>query len=364
MQNAVASVNWRRIVTLAGIVALIVFALWLASHIPRTITIFVIAAFIASAVHPIVARMERGRLPRVWAITLVYLILILLVVFCAVVVLPLTFAQTQVLAGNIPGYLQVAQGWLLHFADALRARFPGASLPPQLTNIQQVGTQRVSDILNAALLSLGALAINLATGLFIAFSAMILSFFFLLNHRQIADGFSGMFPASRRATARVLATEIVQVFGGFISGQIIVSAITGAAIAAVTGLLGFKFALLLGLISAIAYAIPIVGMLAAQLLALVIAAPQGLGTVIMVQVTMFVVARISDNVLVPKIMGESVGVSPIGVMFAVFAGGELFGLPGLILGIPAAALIKLLWRYFVVPAIAPQPAPAPSIAVR
>jgi predicted PurR-regulated permease PerM len=51
-------------------------------------------------------------------------------------------------------------------------------------------------------------------------------------------------------------------------------------------------------------------------------------------------------VLVPKIMGTSIGVSPIGVMFAVFAGGELFGFPGLILGIPAAALIKILWRYF------------------
>ena len=53
---------------------------------------------------------------------------------------------------------------------------------------------------------------------------------------------------------------------------------------------------------------------------------------IWVQVIMFGMARISDNVLVPKIMGKSVGVSPIGAMFAVFAGGELFGVPGLILG--------------------------------
>jgi len=68
-----------------------------------------------------------------------------------------------------------------------------------------------------------------------------------------------------------------------------------------------------------------------------------------VQLILFVMARISDNVLVPKIMGSHVGVSPIGVMFAVFAGGELFGIPGLLLGIPAAALIKILWRYFVAP---------------
>jgi predicted PurR-regulated permease PerM len=71
--------------------------------------------------------------------------------------------------------------------------------------------------------------------------------------------------------------------------------------------------------------------------------------VIYVQVVMFVMARISDNILVPKIMGGTVGVSPIAVMFAVFAGGELFGLPGLILGIPAAAIARLIWRYFLGP---------------
>ena len=90
-------------------------------------------------------------------------------------------------------------------------------------------------------------------------------------------------------------------------------------------------------------------MLIAEIVAVPMCLPQGLWMVVWVQVIMFGMARISDNVLVPKIMGESVGVSPIGAMFAVFAGGELFGIPGLILGIPAAALIKILWRYFGAP---------------
>src|SRR5581483_1307361 len=167
--------------------------------------------------------------------------------------------------------------------------------------------------------------------------------------KQIAETFTGMFPEKRRSTAQTLAQEITQLFGGYISGQIIVSAITGAVVALGSAILGFKFALILGIISAVAYAIPIFGMLIAQLIALILCAPQGWGVVIGVQIIMFVMARISDNILVPKIMGDSVGVSPIGVMFAVFAGGELFGLPGLILGIPAAALIKILWRSFVTP---------------
>ena len=90
-------------------------------------------------------------------------------------------------------------------------------------------------------------------------------------------------------------------------------------------------------------------MLIAEIIAVPMCVPQGLFMVLSVQVIMFGMARISDNVLVPKIMGESVGVSPIGAMFAVFAGGELFGIPGLILGIPAAALIKIVWRYFMAP---------------
>ncbi|MGH7660595.1 MAG: AI-2E family transporter, partial [Vulcanimicrobiaceae bacterium] len=83
--------------------------------------------------------------------------------------------------------------------------------------------------------------------------------------------------------------------------------------------------------------------------AAVLAAPQGWPMVWEVTIVVFVVSRVADNVLVPKIMAPHVGVSPIAVMFGVFAGGELFGMPGLILGIPAAAMGKVLWRIFVRP---------------
>ena len=163
-----------------------------------------------------------------------------------------------------------------------------------------------------------------------------------------------MFPPRKRQTARKLAAEVTELFGSYISGQVIVSALTGAVIAIATAIIGFKFSLILGIISAVAYAVPIIGMLIAQLIAIPLCAPQGIWMIVWVQVVMFAMARISDNVLVPKIMGQSVGVSPIGAMFAVFAGGELFGVPGLILGIPAAALIKILWRYFMAPWISAQ----------
>jgi predicted PurR-regulated permease PerM len=324
-------------------------ALWFATRIPKTIAIFVIAAFLASAVHPVVEWLIKHRVPRLWAIAIVYAMLIAAAIVLLVIIVPMTVEQVQVLLQNVPEYLRAVQSWLLGMQHTLRTHFPEANIPPELLNIQQIGGQRITELLTLTITSIGTFAINIATGLFMAFSAIILSFFFLINPRRLADGFAGFFPPSKRATARKLSTEAVGVFGGYIAGQVIVSAITGVVIAVTTALLGFKFALLVGILSAIGYSIPIIGMLVAQIIALALSAPRGPFMLIFVQVVMFGVARISDNVLVPKIMGGSVGVSPITVMFAVFAGGELFGLPGLILGIPAAAIAKLVWKYFLGP---------------
>jgi predicted PurR-regulated permease PerM len=353
VQAALGRDSWRRIGAVVVAIILAVVAFWLVRHIPRTIAIFVIAAFIAFGVQPLAARLER-RMPKPLAISIVFLGLLLVVAVFLVIVIPLTIDQTQLLAANIPAYAQTAQSWLLSVVNSLDQHFPTLKIPASEFNVGKIGSGQVAGMVTATMASLGAIALNTATGFFIAFSAIILSFFFLLNDTQIAEGFASMFPPSRRQTARKLSAEITALFSNYISGQVIVSAITGAVIAIGTAIIGFKFSLIIGIISAVAYAIPIIGMLIAELIAIPMSAPQGLWMIIWVQVIMFGMARISDNVLVPKIMGHSVGVSPIGAMFAVFAGGELFGIPGLILGIPAAALIKILWRYFAAPWIATQ----------
>ncbi|HEV2262665.1 MAG TPA: AI-2E family transporter [Candidatus Rubrimentiphilum sp.] len=344
-----STINWRRVAFILAGIVVFAFALWFAARIPKTITIFVIAAFVASAVHPIVAQLEGRKVSRPLAITLVFTLLIVLAVVCVIVVMPMIFAQSQALMANVPGYLHTVQAWMLSLQAAIQRRFPGAQLPPQFFNLQQLSVEHVTAILTAGLASLGAFALNVATALFIALSALILSVFMLLNQQQLAEGFAAIFPTRRRQTALALASQATHVFGTYIAGQVIVSAITGILIALITWPLGFRFALLLGLISAVAYAVPVVGMLVAHVAGAILAAPQGLWMILWVEVIMFGIARLSDNLLVPKIMGSSVGLSPVGVLFAVFAGGELFGVPGLILGIPAAALIKLIWGYFIGP---------------
>ncbi len=326
--------------TLAALIAI----WWITRLIPHTISIFLIAAFIAFGVRPVVTLLVRARIPKWVAVSLVYVVLMLIVVLVLLVIVPMAVVQSQTLIANMPSYASAVHGWIVDLRNALQDRLPMLQIPS--IDVAQVGANQIGAFASGTLASIGVIVINTATWLFIAFAAIVLSFYFLLNDEGLAEGFTMLFPPRRRATARKIVIEVTDVFGKYIFGQLVVSAITGIVIAVASAAIGFKYPLIIGLISAIAYAVPVIGMLIAQVIALILCAPQGAWMILWVQVIMFSMARISDMVLVPKIMGTSIGVSPIGVMFAVFAGGELFGFPGLILGIPAAALIKILWRYF------------------
>ena len=346
MQAALTSPLFRRrLLVTVGTILLGVAALWFASRIPRTLTVFVIAAFIAFGVHPILRRLER-RMPRGWAIALIYLALVAVVIVLAVLVVPATLGQVQAIAADAPAYVAVSQNWIDATQTFMSVHFGRSYLPPGYNDLRGYLVAQASFALNSLLASLTGFLIGTFTAAFIGVSALVLSAFFLVRGDTVADSFYELLPKERRATARQLGSELAGVFGSYVAGQAALCTITGALIFWFTLLTGFKFALLFGIIAGLAYAVPFFGMLAAHAIGLVLAAPQGLQTVIWVQVITFTIGRIADNVFVPKVMSESVGVSPIVVMFAVFAGGELFGLPGLLLGIPAAALAKVAWRFF------------------
>ncbi len=375
MQDAVTSAVVRRRAFLA-IVALLVLAagVWFAAHIPRTLSVFVIAAFIAFGASPMVVRLER-RIARPLAIAVVYAALIVTVIVLVVLVVPVTLDQVQSIAFNAPSYIDAVQGWIDATQRFMHDHVGARYLPPGYGDLRGLLAARVSYVLNVALGSLSQILIGTFTATFVGISALVLSAFFLLRGDTIFDPIYGLLPEHRRETARALGRELANVFGSYVAGQAALCFIVGALVFAFTLVSGFKFALLLGIIAGLAYAVPFVGMVFAHVVALVLAAPQGAQTVIWTQVIVFAIGRVADTLFVPKVMSESVGVSPIVVMFATFAGGELFGLPGLLLGIPAAALAKVAWQFYraqrarpvpivAVVEIAPGAAPDPPAAER
>ncbi len=340
----------RRTLIVVAVAIVVIAALLFAARIPRTISIFLIAAFVAFGAHPLVKTLET-RMPRPAAIALVYTGLLSALVVLALVIVPVAYGQVLLLVGHAPQYVAASQDAVAHAESTMRDLL-GNRLPlPSYADVQVEVGNRVSAFLAAAVASVGTIVVGAVTALIVGTSALILSVFFLLHGRDVGDSILTFIPPARRPGVSAMMHELVEVFGHFVAGQALLCAIVGAAVWVLLFPSHFAFALLVAVICALGYAVPFVGMLVAQVVAALLAIPQGAGMVIWVTVAIFVVSRVADSLLVPKIMAQSVGVSPITVMFAVFAGGELFGLPGLILGIPAAALLKVVLGYFVRPYI-------------
>lgn len=339
----------RTLIALAALIAIVALGLFFA-RIPRTLTVFLIAAFIAFGATPLVRGLE-SRMPRVAAIGIVYLALLGALVVIALVVIPVTYAQIASLLFHAPDYVNASEDLVARAVRALQARLGSRVVLPSVTELQVEVGSRVAGVLSTALDSVGAFVIGTVNALFIGVSALILSVFFVSRGPRFGASLLEFVPPRKRDETKRLFAEIVSIFGHFIAGQVFLCAIVGGLIWIALLPLHFTFALLVAVICGLGYAVPFVGMIVAQALAAVLAVPQGVAMVVEVSVAIFVISRIADNLLVPKVMSESVGVSPIGVMFAVFAGGELFGVAGLLLGIPAAALVKVLFKYFVQPYI-------------
>jgi len=334
------------IITVA--VLLVIAAGFIAVHIPRTISIFLVAAFIAFGAAPLVQRLE-ARMPRGAAIAVVYVGLMLALTMLALVIVPITYSQILVLVGHTSDYVAASQDGVAHLETFLRARLGDRIALPTFVQLQSEVGERVGAIFTVTLASVGNIVLGTLNAFLIGASALILSVFLLSRGREVRGGMLALLPVSRRAKANALLVEVSSIFGHFVAGQLALCAIVGVAVWLVLAPVHFGFALLVAVVCGIGYAVPFFGMIAAQVIAAVLAIPQGTGMVVYVTVVIFVLARVADSVLVPKIMAEAVGVSPIAVMFAVFAGGELFGLPGLVLGIPAAALVRVLFTYFALP---------------
>lgn len=345
-----ARVVRRVVITLTVILLLVGLGVFFA-RIPRTVTVFLIAAFIAFGATPLVRGLE-ARIPRPAAIGVVYSALLGAVVVIALVVIPVTYDQVASLLAHAPDYVSATQDLVARADLALQARLGNRVMLPSAGQLQAEVGGRFAAALNAAVDSLGAIVIGTANALFIGVSALILSVFFVARGPLFGKSLLEFVPPRKRDEVAGLFREIASIFGHFVAGQAFLCAIVGLTVWLSLLPLHFRFALLVAVICGLGYAVPFVGMIVAQVFAAVLAAPQGGPMIVWVTIAIFVISRVADNLLVPKVMSESVGVSPIGVMFAVFAGGELFGIPGLLLGIPAAALIKVLFKYFVAPYVA------------
>jgi predicted PurR-regulated permease PerM len=176
----------------------------------------------------------------------------------------------------------------------------------------------------------------------------VVAFYLIYDWHRMLNTVDSWIPVRHRETVRQLARECDAAIAGFVRGQSSVCLILGSFYAVALTLVGLNFGLLIGLISGLITFIPYVGSMTGLILALGVAVAQFWPdwTSILMVLGIFLVGQfIEGNVLAPKLVGESVGLHPVWVIFALLAFGYLFGFVGLLVAVPLAATIGVLARF-------------------
>ena len=328
----------------AGVVAAIGVVLWLLSPVLMP---FAVAAGFAYLGDPIADRLERLRLSRTLAVSVVFACMLLIVTGALLLLIPLLQQQFRNLIDNVPHYVD----WVR------RTAMPWLQVHLHL-NTDTFDSQRLVDTLKQHIGSVGGMAATVlgqvsrsGFGLIAWLANLVLipvvTFYLLRDWDLMVARIDAMLPRRQAPVIRRLARETNQVLGAFVRGQLLVmlglGVIYGTGLTAIGLSVGPLIGMIAGLLSFVPYLGFIIG-LAASLIAVLVQYGDWLhlGLVLVV----FAIGQLMEGyVLVPRLVGNKIGLHPVAVIFAVLAGGQLFGFLGVLLALPAAAVIMVVLRY-------------------
>ncbi len=317
--------------------------LWLLSPI---LTPFVIGALFAYLGDPLVDRLEAHRFSRTLAVMTVFSGFVLLLLLLVLVLVPLLDDQLSSLFGKLPEYA----AWVRHHvlpwlrdSLGLRGHFTREGYLQKL--LSQYGKEAgglISFLLGSVSRS-GLALLELVANLFLI---PVITFYLLRDWDDIVDSAHSLLPRSVEARVARLARESDEMLASFLRGQMLV--MLGLGIIYTTGLwlVGLQFALLIGMLAGLVSFVPYLGLVIGILVAGVAAVLQVHGPDLLPWVALvFVVGQAIEGVLLtPVLVGDRIGLHPVAVIFAVMAGGQLFGFFGVLLALPVAAVVMVLLR--------------------
>jgi predicted PurR-regulated permease PerM len=296
---------------------------------------------LAYLVLPLVRRLNE-RLPLWAALTIVYGGGALIIVAGIYLLVPIMIAQAQDLIAALPAMRKVLDTYLSSTHNPIVTHFPPTlrgyanKVPVQLgIELQRLTTSFSAHVVPAlvSVVTVGALSIAIP----------VVSIYMLAESTMMKRFVARMIPAPRREVAMDILSDIDGVIGGFVRGQLIVAAVIGALATVALLVLHVPYAVLIGAWAGIADVVPYVGPFAGAIPATLVALfTNGWPNAVAVMVAFTIINQFEGHVLGPRIVGSTVKVTPLAVIFALLIGAHVFGFLGLLIAVPVAGIIRVL----------------------
>jgi predicted PurR-regulated permease PerM len=319
-------------------VALSVVILWTLYLVRSVVLLIYVSILFATGLAPLVRLLERQRLlpvgsrhlPRWVAILALYLAVLGVLTVVVLLILPPLADQAAGLWNRLPQLVDQAQQWLVEhrlLEHSVSWREAVATAPTQTTNLADLLFQAVSGVLG---------------GLVGVVSVVILTFYLLLQGGELMAGVIRFFPRDMRPHVAAVARQIAHKVSAWLSGEVILAGTIGGSAALGLFVMQVPYFYVLALIAAAGEVIPVVGPILASIPAIAVAFTVSPKLAVAVAVYYLAQQQVENHVLVPKIMGRQVGVSPFTVLVALLAGDALLGMAGALLAVPTAAVIQVI----------------------
>lgn len=325
---------------------LVIGAGWLLYLLAPILTPFVAAGLLAYLGDPLVDRLQKLRLSRTPAVVLVFVLLFVLLISLIALVGPLIKAQVAVLAKQVPVYVRWLEGHFLpRILDFIGVEKGAAELG--LAAFLADNWQKASGYAGNALATVSRGGGLIVTGIVNLFLIPVVTFYMLRDWDTIVQRVAALVPDKRQPQVFALAKESDEVLGAFLRGQLLV--MFGLAVIYTSGLalLDLDNALAIGVVAGIVSFVPYLGLFVGVILAGLAAIVQtGSMLTVALVVLVFVVGQMVEGMfLTPRLVGDRIGLHPVLVIFAVMAGGQLFGFFGVLLALPLAAVVSVAARF-------------------
>jgi predicted PurR-regulated permease PerM len=329
-----------------GFFVFIILALWIFRGI---LLPFVVGAALAYLLNPLVNQLQRWHFSRVWATVVVLLSILSIIVGLFFMLVPVIGQQIIELIQRAPSLYRDLQALVNQYSPEVSAWLG----PDRAAEVERAINEIARNLLGfitrlpAELVNIGMSGVSVVA--FIVVSPVV-AFYLLLDWEGMIRGIDNLMPRDHKAEIKGILRDIDSSMAGVIRGQGSVLLIDAAFYATALSLIGLNFGLAVGIIGGLLSFIPFVGAIVGLGLSVGIAFVQfwpNLWMVALVCGIFLVWQFIEGNVLYPKMVGSSININPVWMMFALLALGALFGFTGLLLAVPMAAIASVLVRYAV-----------------
>lgn len=308
---------------------------------------FIVGFAVAYLLNPIVAKLETKKIPRWFSALFILGLFFIVIIIGLLFAVPILVREMVEFVKLMPTVFVTAQEW---FAE----KFPMIEIPQSFDDVKNMDTAIISERLGSVFeFSKNIVGNIFKSGMaiigFVTFLLLmpIVAFYLLIDWSRVTGKISSLLPKKNAQKIGNILSDIDASLAGFIRGQLIVCMLLGLFYAIALSFMGLQYGFFIGIASGFLSIIPYVGSMFGLVASVGMAFYQfGGWEYPAVALGIFIAGQLVEgNYLTPKLVGDSVGLHPLWIIFALMAGGMLLGLMGMVIAIPVAAILAVLIRY-------------------